>query len=255
MRHSIRFSCPPLLWFLATLAFVSLAYAGTTGVLPQTDDQPVGDQAVSTATTGDEAYEYTPIGDLPDWIVEFDSAADSDEYAKSRFLVSSDTYEYQREAVGEVWSNAEIEVHRYLEDHIAPGAGRALNVTRDYISENLTRQQHVHKFRTPNPYYEKDADEPEHLVFYRGWAELSLDDEFDQWAGARYEEHLVRSRILQTAVFVLSGITLLGIAYGFLHLNHRTRGFYSGRLQTITLVAVAVVVVVVLALSNSFEWL
>ena len=224
-------------------------------------DQESGESTQPVATSSADQpedsteFEYTLVGALPDWISQFESREFTDSETDRHVLISSDTYEYQKEALDEAWSKAEQKVREYLNEHIAPGAGEALAVDRTYIQNNLTVQQHVQHYRTPNPYQDSDVIEMDHLLFYRAFVELGLGDRFDQWAGNRYEEHLVRSRVLQTALLVLSGIVVLGILYGFLHMNHRTRGFYAGRLQTVTLIAVLAVIVLAVALSNSFDWL
>ncbi len=246
---------------MAILVGCSLVWTGAPVWTTQLDvETPVSEASGTLSRPGSDSsleYEFVPVGSLPDWVEHFDAETADAASDGRRMLVSSGMDPHRAEASRELWNNAEVLVKRYLDERIAAGAGEALQVQRDYIQNHLTVPQHVHMhlYRTPNPLFAADGNEPEHLMFHCGWAELNFDNEFDEWAGARYEEHLVHSRVLQTALVLLSGIALLGIVYGFLHLNHRTRGFYSGRLQTITLLAVLVVVAVFLALSNSFPWL
>lgn len=239
-----------LLWVAGWLAVSVLVPAGLNG---QTDEPVWAGTAGSGNLTAETDFEFTPVGKLPEWVSSFDEDGSVE---SSVVLVASVEVRHQLDAERLMWEEAEVRVRDYLNRRIADGAGDILQLDRDQISEHLvTREPHLHLYRTPNPLFEGGNGETEHLEWYRCFARLSMDGSFDRWATDRYEERLVRSRLLQTGLLLFSGLALLGVAWSFLQMNHRTRGFYTGRLQTISLLAVLVVIALALALSNLFRWL
>lgn len=190
---------------------------------------------------------------LPGWVERGSYVEGGTEF----MVISSEERAKEREAEDEMWASAKLEVDRKINELLAPSAADALNISRDYIREHLLVPDHVHK----HSIYIKGSEELAEIRgsdtqhSFRFYSLLKLDKEFESWARSSWEEQLVRSRVRQTGLVGLSVIVCLTLLLGYFQLDHKTRGFYSGRLQTITLAVLLVLAVLALALSKSFIWL
>lgn len=57
-------------------------------------------------------------------------------------------------------------------------------------------------------------------------------------------EKVLRNRLIAAAIIGSGVLSMLGIVFGYLRLDHATRGFYSGRLQSIAAAAAIVVLLI-----------
>ena len=62
-----------------------------------------------------------------------------------------------------------------------------------------------------------------------------------------------KGKLILTGVVGLALLSLLGIAFGYLRLNHATRGFYSRRLQLGATVVAAIVALICYGLYTTFS--
>ncbi len=217
--------------------------------------------AANDPDKADSNFEEVAVGSLPSWAHNTDEKTglphnDGQIDANRRAVISSERFYREREAREDLLKRAERVVRNYLDDQIAKGAGSAIEIDPELIRERLLVPGHEHEqiYRIHAPEY-ADAIGREYLERYEMWAELEFNTEFHQWAAAEYENHLVQSRVLQASLVVVSGIAMLGIAFGFLRANHRTRGVYAGRLQMVSLLALLVVMAAAVAIARTFQWL
>lgn len=82
-----------------------------------------------------------------------------------------------------------------------------------------------------------------------GLAELDLGDQetssvVAERAPDARSEKVLRNRVIAAAIFGGVVLALLGIVFGYLRMDHATRGFYSGRLQSIAAASAIVVLLI-----------
>ncbi len=242
----------PFALILATWIAITVAGFGIPGLGPFTN------QLIANPQTDSLEFDYVPVGAVPEWTHEPQPV----EPSSSRLVIASDYRHYEREANDELWSNAIAAVASKLDEKIARGAGELVSVNRELIKRKLLvpGRSHTQVYQTPlsvsmEPLDEESGDHGKFLEWHRCFIELNFNNEFHAWAAMEYERKIVESRVWQTALMVLSGLGLLVILFGFLHLNHRTQGVYTGRLQSLAMVAAIAIILAALALSNSIEWL
>lgn len=78
------------------------------------------------------------------------------------------------------------------------------------------------------------------LQFYCGYAQFQLNDDFKAYVVDNLRESKTKKRLVRSGLIGGSIFTLLAIAFGYLKMETATRGFYSRRLQTVS-VFVAVI--------------
>lgn len=197
-------------------------------------------------------YEFETVGKNPDWIVSFSPTADHK-------LVSSRERQYQREAESDIRDKALAVTRDYIDDLIGPGAGAVLGLqTLAELKEHgVLGKEYCELLRTESPLSGASGDSsgPEYLTYHRHWQELDFNPEFQSWARAEYARCLTSSRIAQSGLIGGTVLAVLATVLGFLHLNHRTRGSYAGRLQKFTLAAVLVIVAIGVLLSQAIHWI
>jgi hypothetical protein len=121
-------------------------------------------------------------------------------------------------------------------------AGQEISVTESEIIEHLIFQNRLEVREYKDEYTEQlclkfGIDDG----FYRGYAQLHLNDAFrgrieQRWKTAVTERRLLLSALVGGGVF--AGLTLV---FGYLKMNALTRGFYSRRLQTAVVASAAIV--------------
>lgn len=77
--------------------------------------------------------------------------------------------------------------------------------------------------------------------FYGGYAQLHLTDEFKTYVQDQNRELTTQKRLIKSGLVGGSVLAILAVVFGYLKMETATRGFYSRRLQTGSLVVVTVV--------------
>ena len=72
--------------------------------------------------------------------------------------------------------------------------------------------------------------------FYGGYVQLHLNDEFRTYVRKQNLELTTQRRLIKGGLVGGSVLALLAVAFGYLKMETATRGFYSRRLQTVSLV-------------------
>ncbi len=82
------------------------------------------------------------------------------------------------------------------------------------------------------------AQHPCHFVFA---GEAGLQTVAEQSSEERDNQSVVRQRLIMVAIVAGVVISLLAVLFGYLRLDHATRGFYSGKLQMVAVVEVLLI--------------
>lgn len=82
----------------------------------------------------------------------------------------------------------------------------------------------------------------EQAVFYRGYAQIRLDQPFINEVTQQSAESRMRYRLLLAGLCGAGMLGLLAVLFGYLRINHATRGFYNRRLQTISIMIMIAII-------------
>ena len=204
---------------------------------------------------------YRDVQPRPTWVIkgDFEDTANHTKY----LLVASEPRLKQREAEEELEERILEMVSRHVEDTVAAGAGDAIDVDLDYIRENLL--EYHRECETDGIYHHVlmwqvtdsnrgmlDADERE---AYQCYAQLKVDSLFEDWAEKRWESQVVKSRTMQIGLIGVGVLFTMVLAFAYLAAEHKTRGFYSRRLQTVSFLCIVVAILSFWYLSSHFAWL
>jgi len=124
-----------------------------------------------------------------------------------------------------------------------------LQLSADYVFENLLVDDHkvIKQDLESRIQAEKVlgdgglASENENMNFYCGYAQFQLTDDFKSYVIESVRESKTKKRLVRSGLIGGSILTLLAIAFGYLKMETATRGFYSRRLQTVSVVAAAAI--------------
>lgn len=127
-----------------------------------------------------------------------------------------------------------------------------LQLSADYVFENLLVDDHKVikqdiecKILAEKMLSDRGlASESDDLKFYCGYAQFHLSDEFKAYVIENVRESKTKKRLMQSGLIGGSILALLTIAFGYLKMETATRGFYSRRLQTISVLIAAVMLAV-----------
>ncbi len=147
-------------------------------------------------------------------------------------------------------------VNKILDDWFGENAGEKIGLDSDYVVKNLLFQQHweIHPDDDPDlSSFAKEQNMPNELKYYVGYAQLHLDDAFRQYAANRWLEFKTRNRLISGGLIGGALLGLLAVVFGYLKMEAATRGFYSRRLQTATLVMAFVILVAAFWLQGNLE--
>lgn len=138
----------------------------------------------------------------------------------------------------------ELAVAKKIDEWFGAGAGKVAAISDPAMLAKLVPD---HRRHTEVYHIEFDEDDSERFdtdseEFFRCYAQLRFDKEFRATAESIWRRNRTRNRLIYTALIGAALLGVLGIAYGLLHFNHLTRGFYVGRLQ---MFAVALIVLVI----------
>ncbi len=148
-----------------------------------------------------------------------------------------------------------------------PGASQRIQLSTDFLRENLVvsvppaagqkpaPRYEVHEFKSKySPEFAKQLGR-EYGDFFCGYAQLRFDEEFKAHVLKEWDQILTQNRLLLTACIGVGFFSLLAVLFGYLRLNHMTRGFYTGRLQTVSAVVAVIVVIICILAANYLQLL
>ncbi len=234
----------------------------------QQDDEASGDQQPAASAGRDRTLNpnpdlYSDAELLPDWAL-IPNRVEAD--GRTEFVVvHSNALLQQREAREELEERMLDTVRRKVDEMFSPGAAAAIGIDLGYLRQNLlvpgnefcqvlywdaSTVMDAGDIATVS-----DTDRAEPRTAYRCFARLKLDSDFQQWATVTWHERQVRSRQMQIGLIFLSGVLMLVLAFGYFKANEKTRGIYSGRLQSMALIGLLAIIAAAVLLSKMFPWL
>jgi hypothetical protein len=99
--------------------------------------------------------------------------------------------------------------------------------------------------RIVRPFQSAELDERfgrQGCTYYRGYAQLRIDNDLLQSTRTALKRQKVSSRLKFAGLLGAGLIGILGVLFGYLRIDHATRGFYNRRLQTVTIVVIIAIV-------------
>ena len=207
------------------------------------DDKAPSTAELTAEPTVESSVDEHPLlsSAAPDWIRRGSYREGEVDYR----LVSAGPAYLQRVSEAEL-NELMVEItNRYIDERLGSRAS-------DYVSYELKT---IRERCLVTDHYYHDLQKYDVGPMYQSYAQLQFDEPFRQeldqrWRSARKRQRLVHAGFISVGVF---GVLLLG--YGYLRLDHATRGFYTGRLQFVAgLAAIALLAVEAIALS-SVPWL
>ncbi len=250
-------------WLVAAPLIHSTVAAANPPWLAQTDQQaaePITETAATLDDDGDDIHvprddeqSEEKVDPLPEWITRGTYSDDEG----NEFLVVASTEEVSLPTAKRRLRQEIVEqLSRKIDEYLIPGASRVIRISDERIEQTwLPGHRYTEVLVTKLPVDIAVEVGTDVQKAYRCYSMLKLDDEFYAWANESWNHQLVRSRVFQTGVVGLAVIGLLSIVFGAFHLNHRTRGFYGGRLQLVSLAMLLILAAVVASVSNLFDWL
>ena len=232
-------------------------------VLQESSDSPTKEPSPA-ATPSEPQGTVDPIEDLDAPISKSRSATVLPEWVKQGNFVDQGT-EYclvqTPESIDWATAKASLDkkiietVHRKLDEHFGETTPKIINSVQSL--ENWLASDRVHAQVIYTELNDELASELGQTLekSYRYYAQLRLDDSFYDWAHQQREQRLVLSRVHQMGLMGGFLISVLAISFGFLRLNHQTRGFYRGRLQFLAFLGFLVLLLVVGNFAETIVWM
>ena len=255
-----RLSLPFCILAIACLV-CSFGLAAASSVQTE-DSKTLTTSSASDDTTVGESTFYEDVALKPDWVLKGDHANEAT--GEQWMVVSSEPLLKQREAIEDLEMQLVKTVKQWIDDRCSPGAGDTIDIDLKLIQNRLLQIQpdcdhkgmhpHLLRWKIPTDNQEMLGDD-EYGDAYQCFAQLKFDREFESWAREQWSEKLVASRTLQVALISLGTLMGLGLLFGYCKADHKTRGFYSGRLQTIGIAILVAVGGLIWWLATQFAWL
>ena len=141
------------------------------------------------------------------------------------------------QAEEELWRACVKQINPILERWYGRGAIGHVNLTPDYVRNNLIHDNMIE-------FQKVGLAEPVDDVsnFYVAFGRFELDQNFRQYVKSRLQDSRTRRRLAGTGLLGGTLLSLLAVSLGYLRLETATRGFYSRRLQTVALLIVVSVI-------------
>ena len=203
----------------------------------------------------------TPVMEPPAWVTK---GSHYDEVQQAEFkLVNSHELLQQLEAEHELEERLVEAVREKLDDMFGEDACEAIGIDIDYVRENLLEpcvecdSQGIYTQLRSWPVSEENLNKLDSAVrdAFQCYALLRFDEDFELWASEKWQNCLVVSRTMQTGLMLMSTLLGLGLLFLYCTAEHKTRGFYSRRLQTAGVGLLLLVAAIVWWLSTRFTWL
>lgn len=221
---------------LVLLGFTLLmGYCGWFGRLP---DEPATNAAATTI----------PIGSTPDW-----AALESITEGTTTYLVTHTDYPFTTTISAD--EGIEAAARKTLQKFFSQQSnfsGDELVISDERIQELIVPGHRV--VRQYDQQYGAELAQRygvDHETFYRGYAQLKIDEDFVSTAKKQIHQSAIRARLRIAGVSGIGLLALLAVLVSYLKIDHATRGFYSRRLQTIgMLLAIGILLAVSLVLRS-----
>ena len=215
-------------------------------LLTNTDSSSIAMTARAQQPTGeidtklDETAVATESTPLPDWVENEPYTVDNVTFLVAKTDQSFRSAQLADEALDPVIRET---IQRYLESKLGHHVP-VLQITAADLHTKLivpgSRQFHS----VDEPYTEELAKRygTDHETSYRAIAKIKLDTAFLGEIRDQIQRQTVLFRLRMTGLFGSGTLALLVVLFGYLRIEHATRGLYNRRLQTIGILLAAAIV-------------
>ncbi len=228
---------------------------------PETGAELPGIDRPTTSDHPARAPFYEDVGQRPQWVQQgnYLDPENQTEY----LLVASQPRLKQREAEEELEECLVATVRDHVDHMFTPGTGQSIGIDLAYIREHLLQHhpqcdaQGVYNqlLRWRVPEANQGMLNSETRQAFQCFSQVRLDPEFQRWAEHQWENRLVISRTQQIGLLGLLTLSVLTVVFGYFTAEQKTRGFYSRRLQTVSLACLAAMLLAFWWLASQFAWL
>ncbi len=160
---------------------------------------------------------------LPAWIQQGSFFLDGSDY----ILVKTEGCTTALDANRELNAEILLVISETLDRKLGEGAGQQVKLGSEYIETYLIPDGRS----IVRPYRDEFTDEiaqrlgKDYGEFFRGYAQLKLDQAFFDFARQQWRTEQTRLRLMAIALIGLVVLALLTTTYGYLRVNRATRGF------------------------------
>jgi uncharacterized integral membrane protein len=179
----------------------------------------------------------------PEWVEQ----ADVDVGPVHMISVTSGPFTRRQEARRTLYRLLKETTDRYVNKLIgAPNAARWIGWSEARIRQTLVG---------PDKVYDETVNSPSVGVMHQSHALLEFDEQFRGEMETQWKHVVARAQLIK--VTLVGGLILgmLVLLFGYFNADTATRGFYTGRLKFVTLVAILGLVVFGVLLARSIPWI
>jgi len=202
-----------------------------------------------------------PVGKVPAW-VQKGNYLDGDSQTEY-VLVQSDAMLKQRESEEMLEERLVVTVRDKVDAMFGAGAGQAIGIDLAYVRKHLIEMHpecksngvFVQTFRWKVPEDLRDTVLSEERESFKCYAHLRFDKDFESWVHDKWQNRLVVSRTRQIGLIAFAILSCLGLLFTYFTAEHKTRGFYSRRLQTAGAGFILILCVLFWWLAGQITWL
>lgn len=192
-----------------------------------------GDSSNATATA------------IPEW---FSTENEFDSTTRMAFIKTPDSFLTKAEAEICLASEARKLAKSVIEQKLEIADAESLGLEGDRILNDFLfreRMEFVEDLECKRE-SEKMGDD---LSFFLGYAQLHFDESFDEYVRQKIAQCRTQKRLIKSGLVGGSVLGLLAVAFGYFKMENATRGFYSRRLQTGSLVLALALIFLVYLIS------
>lgn len=161
--------------------------------------------------------------------------------------IAAGPYRLQRDARKELSRQLKIATDEYLNEVVGHRhASRWIGYDKDEIR---------HRFVAPAHIYDEKVISPSFGVMHQSHALLEFGPAFHQEVEQDWHQVMARTQLAKVALTGGAVLGMLVLMFGYFNADSATRGFYSGRLKFVTVVAILAVVATGLLIARSIPWL
>lgn len=236
-----------MVWMVVTLFLLD----GAAFLRGQENAAELPDSALAESPVADAE---TPMGHVPEWYTDGTGFVEA---TGMLFVKTEASCMNPQQANDELQRKSLEEVSRIVDRWHGKGAASRLGLDAKYVMENLVFDRHIAFAVDDDP--ELIRLSMEHNLagqkqYFVGYAQLHLGDTFRDYVRARMEDRQTAGRLIGVGLSGGAFLAFLAVLLGYLKMDTATRGFYSRRLQTVTLVAVILIVAATWWLRTAIVW-
>ena len=161
--------------------------------------------------------------------------------------VSSGPYSTVRKARRELYRQLKTATDEYINEIVEnPHASQWIQFSTDEIRSGLV---------SPGHYFDEKVISPSFGEMHQSHALLEFGPAFHNQVDQTWHQVMARTQLVRVALVGGAILGVLVLLFGYFNADTATRGFYSGRLKFVTVVAILGMIVAGLLMARSIPWL